>query len=145
MNNLEYARQQFRTGQYTCVLCRGEITYTSNANGISPLLDFMENGCNLHGFSAADKIVGKAAAMLFALAGITELHAQVMSKSAAEVLRIHKIAFSYDILTEHIINRKGDDICPMEQAVAQIDMADLQAAYIAISAKREELRKEVHQ
>ncbi|MBQ8687507.1 MAG: DUF1893 domain-containing protein, partial [Ruminococcus sp.] len=118
---------------------------TSTAAGISPMLDLIREGHDLHGFSAADKIVGKAAAMLFALAGIAELHAQVLSRFGAELLRIHGIAFTYDTLTEYIINRKGDGICPMEQTVADIDAMDLQTAFDAVYVKREELRKDIHQ
>ena len=141
MTDLEHAKQLLDSGSYTCVLCKGTCTYTSTASGIAPMVDFMENGYNLKGFSAADKIVGKAAAMLFVLAGVTALHAHVLSQSAAAVLSAHHIPFSYDTMTEQIINRKGTGLCPMEQAVCGI--TDLQAAFTAIKAKREALRKEI--
>ena len=61
------------------------------------------------------------------------MHACVISEAAIEVCRRHGIAVGYDVATSHIINRKGDGLCPMEQTVAAID--DPQAAKAAIIAK----------
>lgn len=108
------------------------------------MLDYIAEGTDLSGFSAADKIVGKAAAMLFALAGVKVLHAQVLSRGAEEILHIHGIPYTCDTLTEGIINRRRDGLCPMEQAVASIENTDLQGAYKAICEKQAELRKGVH-
>lgn len=139
MRDVEKASALFRSGGFTCVLCKGETVYTSRETGISPMLDFIGNDTDLNGFSAADRIVGKAAAMLFGLAGISEVYADVMSQSAAAFLTEKGIPFSYGTLTNRIINRKGDGVCPMEQTVA--DISDVNEAYIAIRNKREALRK----
>ena len=60
--------------------------YSSTERGVKPLLDFIENGPNLRGFSAADKIVGKAAALLYVLLGVKEVYAPVMSETALYTL-----------------------------------------------------------
>lgn len=140
MNNLKKAKELLKDSQYTCVLCKYDTIYTSTLKGISPMVEFLRNGINLKGFSAADKIVGKAAAMLFSLAEVKEVYAEVLSKSAAEYLSDRNIAFSYDTLTDKIINRKGDGICPMEKTVA--DLTDEKSAFEAIKNKLNELRKE---
>ncbi len=140
MNNLKKAKELLKDSQYTCVLCKDDTIYTSTLKGISPMVEFLRNGINLKGFSAADKIVGKAAAMLFSLAEVKEVYAEVLSKSAAEYLSDRNIAFSYDTLTDKIINRKGDGICPMEKTVA--DLTDEMSAFEAIKNKLNELRKE---
>ena len=140
MNNLKKAKELLKDSQYTCVLCKYDTIYTSTLKGISPMVEFLRNGINLKGFSAADKIVGKAAAMLFSLAEVKEVYAEVLSKSAAEYLSDRNIAFSYDTLTDKIINRKGDGICPMEKTVA--DLTNEKSAFEAIKNKLNELRKE---
>ena len=94
------------------------------------MMKFIREGRNLNGYSAADIIVGKAAAMLFVKAGISEVYGRIMSKAACGFLREHKTPFSYDMLTDSIINRKGDDICPMEKAVMNIN--DIDEAYQAL-------------
>lgn len=130
MNDLGRAKELFQTGEYTCVLAREDTVYTSKADGISPMLGFIESGIDLKGFSAADKIVGKAAAMLLIVAGVKEVFATVMSKQAEEVLSKHGVRFSCDTPTDAIVNRSGTDLCPMEKAVGDIE--DPQAALQAI-------------
>ena len=122
---------------YTCVLCRGEQVYTSTLRGVKPLVQWVESGMDLFGFSAADKVVGKATAYLYVLLGIRELYAHVISKSALGVLREQGIDVTYGTLSEHIINRAGDGICPFEAAVT--DISEPQAAYTAIRAKMREM------
>ena len=126
-----------RSGGFTCVLCKGDITYTSSADGVAPMLDFAARGVCLEGFSAADKIVGKAAAMLFVCAGVSAVYAAVMSEAGARTLAAHGIAFEYESLVPYIVNRRGDGMCPMEEAVQDID--EPRAAAEAVRRRRAEL------
>lgn len=122
----------------TCVLVRGDKVYASQKTGIAPMLDWIDAGYDLHGFSAADKIVGKAAALLFVLAKIKEVHGEVMSEAGLAVLQAQGIPCSYGALAPYIINRKGDGICPMEQTVQTID--DPKTAYEALWETRKRLQ-----
>lgn len=140
MSDIEKAKEQLLSGDFTCVLCKGEKFYTSGERGVSPMLSLLADGTEVFGFSAADKVVGKAAAMLFVCAGVTEIFALVISKSAAEFLDKRGVKYSYEKMTEKIINRMGDGVCPMEQAVADIDDEWLGKA--AIEKRLTELRKE---
>ena len=54
-------------------------------------------------------------------------------------LQTHGISASYAKLTDKIINRRGDGICPMEQAV--INIADAEEGYLALKSKLEEMRR----
>ncbi len=76
---------------------------------------------------------GAAAALLYAYMGVAELCAHVMSERAAQVCELHGIAYRCDMIVPHIINRKGDGVCPMEHAVAQTD--DPRAAVSIIADK----------
>lgn len=138
MTDLERAKELL-TGTATCVLVKGDTVYSSRKSGIAPMLDYLGAGVPLHGFSAADRIVGKAAAMLFVRAGISAVYGEVMSKAGAEFLKAHGVGCSYGTLTEIIINRIGTGMCPMEQTVREID--DYHRAFGALSAKRAFLRK----
>lgn len=122
---------------HTLSLCRGEVLLTSDKKGISPMLDLVSEGKDVCGYSVADTVVGKAAAMLFIKAGIKEVYAVTMSRSAAEVLEKYDIAYSYGAMTENIINRAGNDICPMEKAVR--DTCDIEQGYLLIKAERDKL------
>ena len=138
MTDIENAQAIFHTGKYTCVLTKGETVYASTKSGIAPMIGFIKNSFDLNGFSAADKIVGNAAALLFVLAGVKEVYAAVLSQQAQEVLTKHGVSCTYDTLAESIINRVGDDFCPMEKAVADID--EPHAAFEAITRTLDILR-----
>ena len=118
--DLNKAGAKLKEGGYTCVLWKGDVHYTSDRRGVAPLLGWLEDGTDLQGFSAADKVVGKAAALLYCLLGITEIYAPVISKAALAVLEAAGITVFYDSLVEGIINRRGDGPCPMETATKEI-------------------------
>lgn len=114
----------------TLALCRDGSVITSTKRGIAPMLEFIGGGYDLRGYSAADAVVGKAAAMLFVKAGIKEVFAKTLSKSGKSVLERHGISVTYDVLTEFIINRAKTGMCPMERAVGDTD--DIERAYIIL-------------
>lgn len=137
MTDLSLAIQNLN-GHSVCFCKNGELI-TDDAKGIAPLLRIMESGTNLSGYSVADRIVGKAAAMLFVKAGIVSVHGKVMSKAGKAFLEEHGIPCSCDALTDSIINRTGTDICPMEKTVAGID--DIEEGYLALQSKVAQLRQ----
>ena len=140
MSDIEKAKEILENGNYTCVICKGDTVYTSTERGVAPVLSLIENKTNINGFSVADKVIGKAAAMLFSLAGVKEIFTDVTSIPAKDYLKKQGIAVSYNKLTEKIINRAGDGLCPMETLVMNIN--DEIEAYHAISEKIKTLRKE---
>ena len=87
--DLQHAKTLPEDHNYTCVLCKGEQIYTSTKSGVKPLLELLDSPGNFNGFSAADKIVGKAAAMLYVLLGVKEVYAQVLSR-AGNVVNLPK-------------------------------------------------------
>ena len=109
-----------RTG-CTCVICGDDMIITDKRRGVRPLLDLLENETDVRGFSAADKVVGKAAAYLYCLLGIESLFANVISHPALNVLQSAGIPVEYSQLVPAIRNRTGDGYCPMESAVWDID------------------------
>lgn len=141
MTDTETAKAVLASGEYTIVLCRNSDIVTSKKSGIAPMLDFIERGIELDGYSAADKIVGKAAALLFVLVGIKAVYAEVLSESGAETLRSHAVPFSCGTLCSEIKNREGTGICPMEQTVADIQSPN--EAHDALVKKLDELRNGV--
>lgn len=119
--DLSKAKELLQQGGYTCVLCKADQVYTSTRRGVAPLLAYWQEGLELKDFSAADKVVGKAAALLYCLLGVRAVHAWVMSDPALQFLERHGIAASYEQLVDAIVNRTGDGFCPMETATRHID------------------------
>ena len=117
-NDLDRAKALLTEQNCTCVLCLEDKTYTSTRRGVAPLLGWLDSGTDLQGFSAADRVVGKATAYLYCLLGVKEVFARVMSKPAVTVLREHGIPASWDMLVDGIENRQKTGPCPMEHATA---------------------------
>ncbi len=126
----ERARVILDTGTYTCVLCCGDTTHTSTRRGVAPLVAWYAEGTDLRGFSAADRVVGRGAAFLYILLGVTAVHAVVISAPALSLLTTYGITVTYDTCVDHIINRTGDGPCPFEHAV--LDIEEPAEAYRAI-------------
>ena len=136
MHDLEKARSLLEKENYTCVICRGDDVITDRRRGIRPLMELLESGKDLHGYSAADKVVGKAAAFLYCLLGVKALHAGVLSVPARDVLVSAGISVEWGSLVPAIRNRAGDGFCPMETAVW-----DLTDPALAPDAIRNALKK----
>lgn len=136
--HLDKAKMLLCKTDSTCVLCGDQVILTDKRRGVRPLLDLLENNTDVTGFSAADKVVGKAAAFLYCLLKIESLYARVISQPALEVLRNAGIETEFDQLVPAIRNRTGDGFCPMESAVWGIDTPDdaLPAIYRALEQLR---------
>ncbi len=141
MKDLETAKKLLLApdASYTCVLCRDNVVHTAQEKGIAPMMRFLDSGTRLQGFCAADRIVGKAAAMLFILARVRAVHGTVMTETAKKMLEENGIFASCDTLTKEIVNRRGDGLCPMEITVQSID--DPQEAREAIRLTMQRLSK----
>lgn len=125
MTDKDTAKQNLE-GHSLC-LCKDGKILTSDKRGIAPLMDFITLGADLNGYSAADIIVGKAAAFLMVKCGIKEVYAKVLSQAGKEVFDAFGINYEYQTLTKKIINRDGTDVCPMEKAVTSV--TDPEQAY----------------
>ena len=140
MNNMLKARNYLDSGNYTCVVCKDDVVYTTMQRGVAPLLNWLDTGTNLTGFSAADRVVGRGAAFLYCLLGVKEVYARVMSRPATQVLRSYGIAADADTFVEGILNRAGNGPCPFEAVV--MDIQDAGTALSAIRNKRKQMRGE---
>ncbi len=116
MKDLEQAKCVLEEESCTCVLCREKVIYKSHRRGVVPLLQLLDEGTDVTGATAADRVVGKATAFLYGLLGVKAVYARIMSVPAAQVLERFGIKASWDELTDGIQNRQKDGPCPMEYA-----------------------------
>ena len=103
MTDLQKACDILKTGDFTCVVCQGDMLYTATDRGVAPLLNWLERGTDLSGFSAADRVVGRATAFLYVLLDVKAVYAQVMSRPAAEVLASYGIYVQAASMVDGII------------------------------------------
>ena len=138
--DLEHAKKILEQSGSTCVLCRDALVYTTQVRGVRPLVDWLDSGEDTCGFSAADKVVGKAAALMYCLLGVRCVYGAVMSDAAVKILRRNGIEAYWGQLTENIRNRTNTGLCPMESATMHID--DPEEALDVIRATLAALQKQ---
>ena len=139
MSHLERAKALLAEGGYTVVVCGGEDVRTDTRRGVAPLLAWLDEGVDLTGYAAADKVVGKAAAFLYLRLGASAVYAGVISQPAYELLTAHGVQTTYGTLTPAIRNRAGDGYCPMETVT--LPLTDPVEAEQAIRKRLAQLRK----
>ena len=128
MNNaLNVAKQKMLDGNYTCVVLTDYDEFTSYERGVKPLLTLLQMKHSFAGAVAADKCVGSGAAHLYVLLGARAVWANVISVSAIQILQNKGIEVFFEQSVPNIINRRGDRICPIEEAVGAVE--DSQEAY----------------
>ncbi len=119
--DLEKAIDLLNTTGATCVACKGDTVYSSTQRGVRPLLSWLDGCTDMMGFSCADRVVGKGAAMLYSLLGVRRVYGKVMSVAAVKALRNAGIEASWGILAESIRNRTKNGPCPIENACLPYD------------------------
>lgn len=118
MNSLEVAKKTLEEGGYTCVIASGgRVIFTSTDRGVKPLVEYYHRFGKEQpeGAALADKVIGRAAALLAILSGITRVYAGVISIPALEELEKTGIPAGCETKAEAIRNRAGTGLCPMEQ------------------------------
>jgi len=144
MKDLEKAKRILKDKNQSLVIVKdGKTIFCSDSPGIDGILQAIEKfGENLSGASVADKVIGKAAALLLAYSRVEEAYAVTLSRNGLRTLEAHDIPVEYDILVSEILDKKGRSICPFEKLVLKIDspnqaFEDLKK-YVEILKKRRE-------
>ncbi|MGL4410988.1 MAG: DUF1893 domain-containing protein [Bacteroidales bacterium] len=117
--------EMLRVGNHSCVIESGDEVRSFMRRGVIDIYELLVNEPSfLKGARIADKVVGKAAASLMILGGVTHLHTEVISEMALELLQSNGVVVSYSKVVPYIINREGNDWCPLEKASFEINSAD---------------------
>jgi len=117
MRDIDIAKQTLKRENLSLVIVKdGKVIFKSNLHGIVGLLQAINSlGKQLNLTSVADKVVGRAAALLMVYSRISDVYATIISKDGLMILRKNGIKAEYDNLVPRIMNRRGDDICPFEK------------------------------
>jgi len=95
---------------------QGKILFRSKRDGVSGLLTFIKKyGQKYQGLVIFDKVIGRAAALLFAYLKTKEVYGVVGSRLAARTLNKFKIKYYFKKTVPGIINKTKTGLCPMEK------------------------------
>ncbi len=120
MEGLETAKRMLKEQGFSLVIVKpGILVHATRRYGVIGLVEAIENyGSELSGAAVADRVVGRAAAMLCLYADIAEVYAGVISRKGLEALRERNVSVEYGELVPEILDRKRNDVCPFEKLVA---------------------------
>ena len=135
INNIFDLKDILLNENHTIVIYKNDASvHTSNDRGVAPLMKLLkEDNTQLKDAMIADKVIGKAAALLMVYAKVKEVYTPTISTPALQVFKNNNIEIHYDKEVERIVNRKGDGLCPMETLCLNIENPE--EAYITISNK----------
>lgn len=134
MSDLDTAKSRLHSEDLTLVIVKkGEVLFETDSHRISGFLGAVEQlGARLAGASVADRVAGKAIALLCVYAGIRHVYAEVLSRKAKAVFEEHGIPCQFEELVDNILDVNRSGVCPFEKAAAEI--SDPEAAYAAFKA-----------
>jgi hypothetical protein len=140
MNDLETAKNQLhRKGLTLTIVKNGEVLFETCSHRISGFLGAVEQiGARLEGASVADRVAGKAVALLCVYAKIRAVYAEVLSRKAKAVFEENGIPCEWKELVDNILDLNKSGVCPFEKTAAGI--SDPEAAFAAFKALQESFK-----
>lgn len=132
--DLEIAKDALRKKNLTLVIVKeARVILESRVHGVSAFLEALESlGAKMKGASVADRVVGKAVALLCIHAGVQAVYTITLSLKAKQLLEKHAIYLEWETVVDRILNASGTDFCPFEKAVMETD--DPREAYEKLKA-----------
>ena len=129
MTNIEIVKEKLYDSNASLVVLYQNGTckeyYNRRIEDIVAIL--LENKDALKGAIIADKVIGKVAGSVLAVAGIKELYADTISEFAIPVLDKNGIKYEYNNKVDFIQNNDKTGMCPMENKFK--DENDLNVIY----------------
>jgi hypothetical protein len=140
MSDLDIAKSKLYKEELTLTIVKnGEVLFETRSHRISGFLDAIEKfGAKLEGASVADRVAGKAIALLCVYAKIKEVYAEIISKKAKTVFEQNGVHHEWKELVDNILNLNKNDVCPFEKAAEGI--SDPKDAYRMFKALQESLK-----
>jgi hypothetical protein len=109
--------EEFFKSDFTLqIFSENKIIFQSKKKGVSGLVDFIgKYGRENKEIVIFDKVVGNAAALLFAFLEAKEVFSQIGSQSAEKTLKEFKIKYHFKKTIVNILDKDESDLCPFEK------------------------------
>jgi hypothetical protein len=140
MIDLDIAKTELYEENLTLAIVKNnEVLFATKSHRISGFLDAIQKlGGELEGASLADRVAGKAIALLCVYAKVKEVYAEVLSRKAQVLFKEQKINVQWHELVDNVLDANKTGMCPFEKAAAEI--SDPEKAYRAFKRLRENLK-----
>jgi hypothetical protein len=137
MSDLEKAKKRLLKKNLTLSIVKnGETVFETGSHGISGFLEAVEKfGNELEDASVADRVAGKAIALLCIYSSVRAVYALTLSMKAKELLEENAVHLEWKNLVDNILSPDGSRTCPFEQLAMEI--SNPHEAYSRLKALQE--------
>ena len=135
MLDIEIAMKQLHGEKVAIAIVKnGKILFETRSRRISGFLDAIERlDGQLENSSIADRVAGKAVALLCVYVKAKAVYSEVLSRQAKIVLDKHGVECNWNNLVENILNSDRSGLCPFEKAAEDIsDPVEAFAAFVKL-------------
>jgi hypothetical protein len=140
MNDLETAKTSLLQKQLTLVIVKNEqVLYETQFHRISGFLTAIEQlKEKMAEAVVADKVVGKAVALLCVYSKVNSVYAETLSEAGREILEKNRIHVEWNVLVDVILDDKKQDLCPFEKEA--LNISDAKEAFEKFKQLQQKLR-----
>ena len=117
----EYVKKMLTMGGYSLVLCAHGRVYTSEEEGITPLLETAQSGESWENAYAALRTLGKAEALLLLYLKVKSVYSETACKPALRLLEQSGVEAEFKEAVANFLNEEKTGLSRTEAAVAAID------------------------
>jgi hypothetical protein len=133
--DLDVAKNRLIQKNLSLVIVKNcKVLYETESHGIGDLLKAINQIQNqMKGASVADRVVGRAAALLFVFSGVKAVFAVTASDGGIDVLKENSVFCEYENRVTSVLDLKRTDVCPFEKLVAKLSSPE--KAYETLKAQ----------
>jgi hypothetical protein len=126
MKDLEIAKRRLKEGDLSFVVVKnGKIIFETNLSGLRGFLQAIKSlDKELTDSSIADRVIGRAAALLSAYSHVSAVFAVTISEEGIKVLKDNNIAYYFENYVQKILNSEKCDMCPFEKLTMHLTPAE---------------------
>lgn len=141
LSGFDKAVNMVKNQEAVCLVLKdNKIISNKQGAGLTPLLELLDNESEIvRDATVVDKKIGKAAAFILIKARVRTVYGETITKDALKLLNNNHIPATYGKLVEKILNKEGNNVCPMEKTIEGVE--DVNEAVEIIRGKMDEFKK----
>ncbi|MDZ7671934.1 MAG: DUF1893 domain-containing protein [Halanaerobiales bacterium] len=123
MNEKELAINELNNSEYSLIIVKSnKIVYKSKKESVGSIVGLLENNPEiLKDAIVADKIIGRAVAMICDYSSVNFCYGKIVSKGAVDIFEKRNLEYEAENIVKAIKNRDNTDLCPIEKLTLDVD------------------------
>ena len=123
INDMKLARELILLSKNSIVVIKNGVVLAKKIGvGLKPILEVIDElGKDIRGSIIGDKILGKASSLLCVYCNAKGVYSPQSTKTAIAILLKNGIPIQIDKIIPFIQNKIGDDVCPFEKMIKEVD------------------------